>query len=268
MLNAHVYSKNMRKNWLINIVGPLTVAGFVLMIAAGWTSMQDMILERLEQMSNPIYQAILGDLGIEGLGFNWQGAIFMYAGGVMNILLLFVAMLIPSRMLAAEIDKRTLDVVLGFPIPRWRYLLEKFGVYLSYNLLFPITLAPIMIGSTLALGEEIDPVLVINFVISDYILLFSLGSISLLCVTVFLDSNKALAAAGLLIVFQYFLESMGGLIAFVKDFQFLSLFHYFKLDHIASAGMLPLGDVLIVIAVGVIALSSALYIFHNREFAI
>ncbi|MHA2104546.1 MAG: hypothetical protein ACW981_14050, partial [Candidatus Hodarchaeales archaeon] len=85
--------------------------------------------ERNAEMNNPIYQAILGDLGLEGLGLTWQAAVFMYAGGTMNILLLLVG-IFPARSLAAEIDKKTLDVILNYPIPRWRYLLEKFGVYM------------------------------------------------------------------------------------------------------------------------------------------
>ncbi|MFW9991674.1 MAG: ABC transporter permease [Candidatus Odinarchaeota archaeon] len=264
----HVYSKNLRKNWLINVVGPVTVAGFIVLIAFAWPSMQDMILDRLEQMSNPIYQAILGDLGLEGLGLTWEAAMFMYAGGVMNIVMLFVAMLIPGRMLATEIDKKSLDVVLSYPIPRWRYLLEKFAVYLTYSLLFPVFLVVVMISSSAVLGEEVDPVLIVNYVIGVWFLLFALGAFSLLCVTVFLDSSRSLAAAGILILCQYFLASMGGLIPVLSDLQFLSLFHYFKLDAITSAGMLPLGELFIVTATGIIALSGALYIFQRREFAI
>ncbi|MHA2295073.1 MAG: ABC transporter permease [Candidatus Hodarchaeales archaeon] len=264
----NVYSKNLRKSWLVNIVGPITVAGFVLMIASAWTSMQDMILDRLEAMSNPIYQAILGDLGLEGMGLTWQAAIFMYAGGVMNIVLLVVAMLIPARVLSTEIDKNTLDVVLSYPIPRWRYLLEKFSVYLTYNILFPILMVVVLIGSTVALGEEIDYILVVSYAIGTWFTLFALGAISLLCATIFLDSSKSLAAAGIITLGQYFLESMGGLIPVLSDLQFLSIFHYFKLDAIADAGMLPLNELFIVVTIGVLALSSALYIFQKREFAI
>lgn len=284
---VHVYLKNLRKSWLTGIVPPLIVIGFVATIAIGFPSLRDTILDRLAQMSNPIYQAILGDLGLEGLGLTWQGALFMYAGGTMNIILLFVALFIPARILSTEIDKNTLDIMLSYPIPRWRYLLEKFGVYLTYGLLFPISIVTILIGSTAFMNTmyadgyvyndvvyyyTIDTSLVLNYAVGIFLLLFALGAISLLCASIFLESNKSLSAAGALILGQYFLESLGGLLVglfegFV-EIQAFSLFHYFKIDAIVETGMLPLFDVVIVAGVGILALGAALTIFHKREFAI
>lgn len=284
---VHVYLKNLRKSWLTGIVPPLFVIGFVATIAIGFPSLRDTILDRLAEMSNPIYQAFLGDLGLEGLGLTWQGALFMYAGGTMNIILLFVALFIPARLLSTEIDKNTLDVMLSYPIPRWRYLLEKFGVYLTYGLLFPISLIGILLGSTafmdMMYGEgyvyknnlyfyTIDTNLVINYALGIFLLLFALGAISLLCASIFLESNKSLSAAGALIIGQYFLESMGGLFAGLSEglieIQAFSLFHYFKINTILETGMIPLLDVVIVAGVGIVALVGALAIFHKREFAI
>lgn len=265
---VNVYLKNLRKSWIGGIVPPLFLAGFVGLIAMSWSSLQDLILERLEQMNNPIYQAILGDLGLEGFGLTFQGALFMYGGGTLNILILFVSLVIPARLLSTEIDKKTMDVMLSFPIPRWRYLLEKFSVYLTYNLLFPILFIAVLIGSTLAINEEIDLTLLTNVAIGYYLLLFALGALSLLCATIFLDSDKSLSAAGVLILGQYFLESMSGFIPALEDFQGISLFHYFKIGAIQEAGMLPLIDLFIVVGVGLIALVSALVIFQKREFAL
>ena len=265
---VNVYLKNLRKSWLTGVMPSVIVVGFVGTIAAGWPSMKELIIERLETMNNPIMQAILGDLGLEGLGLSWQAALFMYAGGTMNILLLFIAIFVPARLLSAEVDRNTFDVMLSFPIKRWRYLLEKFFVYLTYNFLLPISMILVMIGSTFVMSEEIDVSLVFNYAISYWILLFALGGLSLLCASIFLDSTRSLAAAGLIIGGQYFLESLGGILEALGNFQGLSLFHYFKLGAIQKAGMLPLGEVIVVITIGILALGGALIIFHKREFEI
>ncbi len=264
---VHVYLKNLKKSWLTGIVPPLVIIGFVGTIAIGWPSMQELILQRLETMDNPIMKAIIGDLGISGLGATWEAALFMYAGGTMNILLLFVAIFIPARLLSTEIDKNTFDIMLSLPIPRWRYLLEKFSVYLSYSLVIPIAMVGIMLGSTAYLGESISTSLVLYYSLGYFILLFTLGSISLLCATIFLDSNKSLAAAGVLIGGQYFLDSMSGLLAGFGNFEVLSLFNYFSIGAIQEAGMLPVGEIGVVGVIGLLALISALSIFHRREFA-
>ena len=288
---VHVYLKNLRKSWLTGLVPPLIVIGFVGLIAISFPSMIDVILDRLASMTDPvtgqIYQAILGDMGLEGLGLTWQGVLFMYTGGTMNIILLFVALFIPARLLSTEIDKNTLDIMLSYPIPRWRYLLEKFGVYLTYSLLFPITLVLLLIGSTMVMNiifpegftyidmvyyYEIDVNLVLNYALGIFLLLFALGALSLLCASIFLDSNKSLSAAGALILSQYFIESLGGVLVGLSEglvsVQSFSLFHYFKIDTILENGMLPLFDVVIVVGVGIVALVGALTIFHKREFAI
>ena len=265
---VYVYLKNLKKSWLTGIVPPAIIVGFVGTIALGWPSMKELILERLETMDNPVMQAILGDLGLSGLGLTWEAALFMYAGGTMNILLLFVAIFIPARLLSTEIDKKTFDVTLSLPIPRWRYLLEKFGVFVTYSIILPISMAGIMLGSTAFMNETINVNLVLNYALGFWLLLFTLGTISLLCATIFLDSNRSLAAAGVIIGGQYFLDSLGGILEGLGNFQVLSLFHYFKLGAIQQAESLPFLEVIIVSAVGVLALSAALTIFEKREFAI
>jgi ABC-type transport system involved in multi-copper enzyme maturation permease subunit len=265
---VYVYLKNLKKSWLTGIVPPALIVGFVGIIAISWPSMQELILDRLETMNNPIMQAILGDLGLEGLGLTWQAALFMYAGGTMNILLLFIAIFIPARLLSAEIDKKTFDIALSLPIPRWRYLLEKFSVFVTYSFVLPLAMVGIMLGSTAIMGETMDVSLVLNYALGFWLLLFTLGAMSLLCATIFLDSNRSLAAAGVLIGGQYFLDSLGGLLEALGNLQVFSLFHYFNLAAIQRAGTLPLLDVIIVLGVGFFSLLAALVIFEKREFAI
>jgi ABC-type transport system involved in multi-copper enzyme maturation permease subunit len=181
--------------------------------------------------------------------------------------------------------------MLSYPIPRWRYLAEKFGVYLTYSLLFPISLVTLMLGSTVLMNTlfpdgysftnpvtqeiqvylyEVDTNLIVNYAAGIFMLLFALGAISLLCASIFLESNRSLSVAGLLVAGQYFLDSMGGLLdpSGELGIQLFSLFHYFNIGTIIDTGMLPLFDVIIVVGVGIVALLSSLVIFHKREFAI
>ena len=115
---------------------------------------------------------------------------------------------------------------------------------------------------------EIDSNLVLNYALGLFLLIFALGALSLLCASIFLESNKSLSAAGALIIGQYFLESLGGILATLGSIQFFSLFHYFKIGNILTEGMLPILDVVIVLTIGIVALVSALVIFDKREFAL
>lgn len=261
-----IYKKNLRKNWIINILPPFIIVTFVLLIASSWSSMKDIIIDRLATMNNPIMVAILGDLGVEGIDNVFMASIFMYAGGTANLVILFAAILIPSRLLSEEIDKNVLDVILSYPILRWRYLLDKFLVYLTYSLSYPIIVFITMMGSAAINNENMDISLVLNYSISLWFLLFAVGSVSLLMTSIFLDSNRSLAAAGLVAIGQYFLDSLGGIIPALQDLQFLSLFHYLKLGAILNEGMIPLNELFIISFVGFFATLLALWIFDHREF--
>jgi ABC-type transport system involved in multi-copper enzyme maturation permease subunit len=138
-------------------------------------------------------------------------------------------------------------------------------VFLTFNLLYPVLVFATTIISTAVIGEEIDSFLILNYSIGVWLLLFALGSISLLCGALFLESNKALSVAGLLIVGQYFLNNIGGLLESLNIVQRFSLFYYLKPSTISDVGMLPLGEVFIVLAVGLLALAAGLFIFQRRE---
>jgi ABC-type transport system involved in multi-copper enzyme maturation permease subunit len=96
--------------------------------------------------------------------------------------------------------------------------------------------------------------------------LFALGALSLLCGTVFLDSNRALSASGILIVTQYVMTRLGDLgdLSFLKD---LSLFTYLSTGSIFQNGGMILNELAVVVGVGVAALAAALYVFQKRELA-
>ena len=264
---SQVYIKNFKKSFITGILPPVIVISFITSIALSWSSLQDIIMERLEQMGNPVYQAILGDLGLEGLGLTWQAAIFMYAGGTMNILLVLLS-LYPARSLYQEIDKKSFDIIFSYPVSRWKYLFDKFAVYMTFGALFPLSMLVTVIGSSIFIGEDINSNLVLHYSIGVYVQLFALGALALLCVAIFLESNKALVASGSLIVGQYFLESLGGLIPNLSNVQFLSIFHYFKISSILEQGILPLDELVIVLTIGILACLTALGIFEKREYAL
>jgi ABC-2 type transport system permease protein len=188
----------------------------------------------------------------------------MYISPTIQIVMI-VATIFIVRIITTDYDKNRLDIVLSLPITRWRYLLEKYTVFLTFNILYPILIFATTVLSTTAIGEEIDISLILNYSLGVWILLFALGSISLLCAAIFLETNRALTVSGLLIVGQYFLNNIGGLLESFNILQKLSLFYYLKPSTISNVGMLPLGEVLVVLAVGLFALTAGLFIFQKRE---
>lgn len=260
-----VYLKNLQKGWKGGIISPFFVSMFTPLIASIWPSMKEQAAIFAEFLKSPIYQALLGQMGVMDIT-TWQGFFYMEVGLTLEFVVVFLAILIPTRIITGEVDKNTLDVTLSYPIPRWRYLLEKFMVYLTYSLLYPAFVYIMAVVATNSLGETMDMTVLGHSMIGFWLWLFALGALSLLCGTVFLDSNRALSASGILIVTQYVMTRLGDLgdLSFLKDF---SLFTYLSTGSIFQNGGMILNELAVVLGVGIAALAAALYVFQKRELA-
>lgn len=260
-----VYLKNLQKGWKGGIISPFFVSMFTPLIASIWPSMKEQAAIFAEFLKSPIYQALLGQMGVMDIT-TWQGFFYMEVGLTLEFVVVFLAILIPTRIITGEVDKNTLDVTLSYPIPRWRYLLEKFMVYLTYSLLYPAFVYIMAVVATNSLGETMDMTVLGHSMIGFWLWLFALGALSLLCGTVFLDSNRALSASGILIVTQYVMTRLGDLgdLSFLKDF---SLFNYLSTGSIFQNGGMILNELAVVLGVGIAALAAALYVFQKRELA-
>ena len=259
-----IYKKNMRKYWLIGISFPLVIVLFIPLIAFIWPELKESISAFADILESPIYQVILGELSMEDLS-TWQGMFFMYIFMMLEWVMIFATIFIPARLISSESDNRTLDVMLSYPVPRWRYMLEKFSVYLTYNLLYPIMIIISTMFFTELIGEEIDLLVVGYAAIGSWFLFFTLGAISLLCGTLFLESNRAMAISGLVILTQYMMERFGGIVESVNFLQDYSVFHYLTPSSINASGTIPFVEIILVFSVGLFALLGAMYVFQNRE---
>ena len=131
----------------------------------------------------------------------------------------------------------------------------------------PILMIFFALLSAIGVNETINLVTFIYSVIGVWLLFFALGSISLLCGALFLKSKKSLTASGLLILGQYILVRVGGMVEEAKYVKYFSLFNYLNAGTIVNSGTIPIVELLVVIIVGITALVGALYIFQKRELA-
>ena len=90
---------------------------------------------------------------------------------------------------------------------------------------------------------------------------------SLLCAAFILETSKAFALSGFLILGQYILVKLAGLTESLYIFKNLSMFNYLGSPNIFNTGLFPLDELIIVTVVGILSLISALYIFERKDLA-
>lgn len=261
-----VYLKTLRKSWLSGVVVPLFVVVWIPMIMTIWPELKAQVASFEELLKSPVYKVIIGELVSLDLG-TWQGFFYMEVFMIVEYCTLFITILVPARSITTEVDKKTLDVVLSYPIPRWRFLLEKFCVYLTFNTLFPILIFAMAFACTTHLGETLDYTVLAYSLVGVWLRLFALGAVTLLCGAVFLEGNRVAAVSSILILGQYILLRYAGLVESMHFLKNWSLFNYLNPTSIMETGVFPFSELLIVSLVGFSALLAALYIFQKRELA-
>ena len=260
-----IYLKNLIKGWKGGVITPFILSLFTIVLGGIWPSFQEQSADFAEILKNPIYQAILGEIALFDIS-TWQGFFYIEQGVILEFSVIFLAILIPARIVAGEVEKNTLDLTLSYPISRWRYLLEKFMVYQTYSLLYPAFVYVMGGITTNSLGETMDMTVLGHTMIGFWLWLFALGAISLLCGTLFMESNRALGASGALILAQYVMTRFGNLgdLSFLKDY---TVFNYLSTASIFHNSGMLMSDLAVVVSVGVVALVAALYVFQKRELA-
>lgn len=261
---VRTFLKEIQKKWLGGIIPPLIVMLLIPLIAGIWPEFQEQVAQFADLLENPVYEGFLGQLAFLNIT-KWSGFYFMYIFTWIEMIVVYITITRPVRLITSEVDKNTLDFMLSYPIPRWRYLLEKYSGFLFYNLLYPSLLLLASYFSTLALNEEMPYATLTYALIGTWCLFFTLGALSLLCGAIFLESRKALPAAAVVILSQWLFVRIGGLVDSLEFLQTISLFHYLNAHTIYQLGKFPVDEFFIVIGVGVAALIGALIVFEKRD---
>ncbi len=278
-----IYTKQIHKNWLPWSLISFVMAAFSFLMVAIWPSFEPYVEALQEMMELPLYQAILGEgAGLSSLEELLSIELFIMSDMFfMGLILLFGIQIIPR-----EVDSGSLDFMLSFPVPRWRFLLEKLFAFITVTISFPIlTTAGAILGAVVIPGIEFQPHGLQAFFLglfSRWILYITLTCIVILISIIFMDTGKTLGIGGLLLGGSFILDTLGGLVrmadpAIADQIQGISLYHYLDgsaiMDKVVTDGLgaFPLGEMILILIIGVGALLVSLVLFDNpfsqkREF--
>lgn len=278
-----IYIKQLHKNWLPWSLVSVVMAAFSLLMVLIWPSFEPYVEMLQEMLELPIYQAILGEgiplTSIEGL---LSMELFIMADiFFMGLILLFGVQCIPR-----EVDSGSLDFILSFPIPRWRFLLEKLAAFITITFSFPIlTTVGAIVGVILIPGAEFQTNGLEAFFLalfSRWILYITLTCLVILLSIILMDTGKTLGFGGLLLGGSFLIDTFGGILAtadpeMAEMIQGMSFYYYLDgpgiMGNVIAEGVsgFPLGELLFILAIGVVAILASLVLFDNpirqkREF--
>jgi len=176
----------------------------------------------------------------------------------------FVAWLAAS-FLSGEIDHKTIDLLLAQPVRRGRLILARYAALVVTSILIA---AAALAGTILAVNAlDIDtsiPWLAYTMG-AMAVLTMAFGAMALFISACMSDGRKAaLTSLGIMVV-MYFMETVGSVVDLLGPIRYLSLFHYARYNEILMTRTGSPLDFAVMLAVAVIFLALAAYVFRHRD---
>ncbi|MEX0616372.1 MAG: ABC transporter permease subunit [Candidatus Woykebacteria bacterium] len=185
----------------------------------------------------------------------------------MPTLLIIFTVAAGSGAIAGEEDKGTLDLLLANPIPRFQVVVEKFILMiLTTAILSSITAISLIIG-TQSIGMDVNPMRIVDVMISVSLLALAFGSISLALSAATGSRSIGIGISASLAVISFFLYGLSPIVNFLKDYQKFSLSYYYSENNPLKNG-LKLEHMAVFIAVTLVFLLISIVSFQKRDLKI
>ncbi len=171
-----------------------------------------------------------------------------------------------SGFTAGEESRGTIDVLLSYPVPRWRMVVDKFAaLVVGVAAVCAVMLAGILVGSSVGAAPVITGNVAAGLVLGG-LLALDFGVIAL-AIAAFTGDRAAAAGVSIgLLVVMYLVQTIGQIVDFLHSISPLSLFHYYLGDTPLKTG-LNLGDATVLAGVAIAGLAISVAAFERRDLA-
>jgi ABC-2 type transport system permease protein len=214
----------------------------------------------------------------KGLAAIWGGQLPNYTSpeGFFNmelfsmmlpILFIVFALGFGSGAIAGEEEKGTLDFLLANPVPRWRVVVEKFGVMIVSMLVLAIVFLIGMIIGTIAINVDISLLHLAEATLSTLLLGLVFGTLALFLGCLRGNRGMSLGIASAVAVITYFLNSLGGMVDALKPYRLISPFYHHLEPNTLVNGLAPL-HILVMVGLVVVFFALSIPAFQRRDMAV
>lgn len=258
-----VFRQAIKDKWVGVAMATVLLFLYVFWIATFFPALKPNMQLYDDMLENPAFKALIGEQAATMGTFTGFLAmeVFSYMGLVLGAYIIFMA----ASFAAGEIDQKTSELLLSLPLRRESIILSRFMAMLPFIALIVLAeLAAIYLGGRY-IGE--DP----SIKWFAYAMLFmgffmvAVGAMALLISTLMSDGKRAaLASLGVLLA-MFLVENIGSMVTSIEWARKLSLFHYAKLSAIVVAHDVNWMNAGILLAVAVICLALAVFVFRQRD---
>lgn len=267
-MNRGLIIKSIREIWPATLLCGLLAAMFEGLVAMIFPSIeQEMGAQMLGmQFVKRIVEGMLGTRISAQIGPEIMRAV-PWAHPILLALVLSHILICCTRLPAGEVDRGTVDVTLGLPITRWRWMWTDAMVCVLGSV---IVIAMALIGSVI--GAAIagsDRVLGLTFSAMIFVNLLGLclafGAAAWLFSSLGDRRGKVITAAFALIVVSLLISYLEQLWDPARHVAWMSMLYYYRPLIILRDGQWPMGDLLVLYGVAAVLWGCAATVFCRRD---
>ena len=223
--------------------------------------------EQMESFNEIMDLAIYQAMGINMAGF--EGYVASTVTNLIPVILAIYAVINGTGTLAGEEDSGRLEMIVALPIPRWQIVAVKaLALGVALGLILIITSAGAAL-TLVSIGSQVDTNVtaadLFIGLLSAWPLVMAFGMISLFLGTVTPSRRIASMIATVVVVASYLGSNLTGMIESLESIEWLFLFHFFDATAEALENGQRLGNVLILLAVALVAFGLAVLFFQMRN---
>ena len=172
-----------------------------------------------------------------------------------------------SRVPVGEIDRGTVDVLLGLPVSRWDVYLGESLVFVAAGVvLFAMGLAGEYAGGWIAAVDSVPAVeRLLPILLNGFCLYLAVGGVNYLVSSLSDRRGRAVGWGLGVVLASFLLNFLAQFWAPARSADFLSLLYYYRPVVVLESGAWPLADSAILLAVGVMFWFAAGLIFARRD---
>ncbi len=235
LLNLGLVQRALREIFWVTVTLSLLLGSVSGLLAYAMPRIQERVMRRnrVPGFVRELRNSLLGIDNSMGASPADLGIAIAWSHPIIIALVAAHAIIVCTRILAAEVERGTVDVLLALPVSRFRlFLSETFAWFMSAVMLFAGMYAGTYVGSRFV-AENLRPDFTnLLVVLANLVLVYScIGMIAMLGAVMWDRRVRAVLAAIILTVLSVlinFLHALDDSLEFTKQFRFLSILDYYR----------------------------------------
>ncbi|UCG33107.1 MAG: ABC transporter permease subunit [Phycisphaerales bacterium] len=267
-MSRGLIGKTLREVWVALLLFAAGIMAFEALFAYVWPQFYEDFVGTVLQFKliQHIFKGLLGTEVGPGIGLTtFAGMAWVHP--IVLALLWAQEMTFCTRVPAGEVDRGTVDLLLGLPVSRRQVFLCESAVWLLTGLILVCSgLLGSLLGGLAADKEMRQPIgrlliVAINF----YGLYVAVGGICWLVSSLSDHRGRAIAVVFALVLVSFLLNFLGQLWEPAQAVQFLGVLNYYRPVVILGDGVWPLADMLTLVTVGGVCWLIGGVVFARRD---